>query len=96
MSQPSAPQGPENNQEDTRPFVAPCRTIAPFAPLRWLAKGWADFRAAPRVSFVYGTLMVLLSYAITLATWQFGNMGLYMSVGGKQIQISIQVHIKQK
>lgn len=66
--------------EDTRPFVAPCRQIAPSAPLRWLGKGWQDFLAAPRVSLVYGLIMLLLSYLITGAAWVFGNMGLYLAL----------------
>lgn len=66
--------------EDTRPFVAPCRSIQTTAPLRWLRKGWRDFRAAPRVSLIYGLIMLALSYLITGAAWAFGNMGLYLSL----------------
>lgn len=66
--------------EDTRPFVAPCRTIDRTAPLRWLRKGWRDFCAAPRVSLIYGLIMVVLSYLITGAALTFGNMGLYLSL----------------
>ncbi|MDF1724555.1 MAG: DUF2189 domain-containing protein [Alcanivorax sp.] len=72
----------DNNhqEEDTRPFVAPCHSIAPSAPLRWLRKGWQDFRAAPGPSLIYGFIMVGLSYLITAATWWFGNMGLYLGL----------------
>ncbi|MEQ3636940.1 DUF2189 domain-containing protein [Alcanivorax sp.] len=69
-----------HQQEDTRPFVAPCRTIDNAAPLRWLHKGWTDFLAAPGASLVYGAIMVLVSYLITAAAWWFGNMGLYLGL----------------
>ena len=71
---------PNGLPEDTRPFVAPCRHIEPLAPVRWLKKGWRDFRAAPVPSLVYGLVMVAMSYAITAATWWFGNMGLYLAL----------------
>ena len=71
---------PPNQEEDTRPFVAPCHTVDTRAPLRWLRKGWQDFRAAPGPSLVYGGIMVVISYLISAATWWFGNMGLYLGL----------------
>ncbi|MED5431716.1 MAG: DUF2189 domain-containing protein [Pseudomonadota bacterium] len=72
---------PEDQQdEDARPFVAPCVTIEPLAPLRWLRAGWQDFRAAPGASLIYGLIMVSLSYLMTVAAWWFGNMGLYLGL----------------
>lgn len=66
--------------EDTRPFVASCRPIETTAPLRWLRKGWRDFRTAPGVSLIYGLIMLVLSYLITAAAFAFGNMGLYLAL----------------
>lgn len=65
---------------DELPFVAPCRRLAPRAPLRWIRLGWADLKAAPRQSLSYGALMVVISYLITAATWRFGNVGLYLGL----------------
>lgn len=65
---------------DERPFAAPCRKLAPGAPLHWLAAGWRDLKAAPRQSLAYGVLMVGISYLITAATWRFGNVGLYLGL----------------
>jgi uncharacterized membrane protein len=62
------------------PFVAPCRDLTPAAPWRWLRKGWADLRAAPRQSLGFGLLTVLLSWLVSLAAWRFGNMGLYLGL----------------
>lgn len=47
------------------PFAAPCRSLRAGAPLDWLRRGWADFRAAPRQSLGYGIAIVLLSWAVT-------------------------------
>ena len=57
--------------EDSResaplPFVAPCRTLEPLAPLRWLALGWQDFHRAWRPSLAYG---VLMAAAMALVCW---------------------------
>jgi uncharacterized membrane protein len=68
---------PDNNEQ---PFVAPCRQLAPYAPLGWLALGWQDIRQAPRQSLGYGLIMVMISYLITWLTWRFGNLGLYLGL----------------
>jgi len=47
------------------PFVAPCRRLAPGAPLRWVGKGWADLRRAPRQSLGYGVAIAALSWMVT-------------------------------
>ena len=43
------------------PFVAPCRSIAPGAPLRWLRLGLGDLRAAPAQSLAYGLGILAIS-----------------------------------
>ncbi len=55
------------------PFVAPCRTLTPGAPLQWLALGWQDFRRAPGVSLLYGGVLVALCYAMAFLTWRLGG-----------------------
>jgi uncharacterized membrane protein len=62
------------------PFVAPCRRLAPTAPVEWLRLGWQDFRRAPRVSLIYGGFVVLLSYALALLTWNLGGYVLILSL----------------
>ncbi|QTR47420.1 DUF2189 domain-containing protein [Thiothrix litoralis] len=56
-----------------RPFVAPCRQLTPTAPLRWLKQGWQDFKQAPLLSMVYGSLFMLASWVIALWSWQVGS-----------------------
>src|SRR5512135_958268 len=69
MSEDAVP-GPE---EPALPFVAPCRSLAPLAPLGWLRRGWYDMWAAPRQSLTYGVLVVGLSFALALVTVEFGG-----------------------
>ena len=64
---------------DTRPFVAPCRDLSPAEPLRWLALGWGDFRATPRVSVVYGLFVFLASAALGWLAWTLGGFVLLLS-----------------
>lgn len=62
------------------PMLAPCRQVTAGAPLRWLAQGWADLKAAPRQSLAFGLIMVALSYLISGAAWVWGNLGLYLGL----------------
>lgn len=55
------------------PFVAPCRTLTPGAPLQWLTLGWRDFQHAPGVSLLYGGFMVALCYALAFLAWKLGG-----------------------
>lgn len=55
------------------PFVAPCRTLEPWAPLGWVRRGCSDLWAAPRQSLTYGAIVVLLSWALAYVTIRFGS-----------------------
>lgn len=65
---------------DELPFTAPCRSLTASEPIAWLRLGWTDLKSAPRQSLSYGALMLVLSHAITAATWLFGNLGLYLGL----------------
>ena len=62
------------------PFVAPCRALPAGAALDWIRLGWNDLRRAPRQSLTYGAVMVSMSYLITVFTWWWGNLGLYLGL----------------
>lgn len=66
--------------EQELPFVAPCKTLSVKAPLNWLRRGWQDVLRAPRQSIGYGLIMVAISYLISLMTWRYGNLGLYLGL----------------
>ena len=44
----------------------PVRAVPAGAPFRWLAAGWADFRAAPVPSMFYGACFALMGWLIAL------------------------------
>ncbi len=62
------------------PFVAPCRQLDWRAPLRWLQLGWRDLRRAPKQSLSYGLILLLLSYAISLIAYRFGNFPMLLAL----------------
>lgn len=68
-----------HRQTDTRSFVVSCRDLSPTDPFRWLALGWRDFRAAPRVSLVYGLFVFLASAALAWLAWTLGGFVLLLS-----------------
>jgi uncharacterized membrane protein len=65
------------NSPDTAPellpFVAPCRVVAPFAPLRWLRLGWRDLAAAPAQSLAIGAGITVLSALVCGIALRFGT-----------------------
>ena len=70
----------EGKDPNALPFVAPCQLLAVDAPFRWLAMAWQDIKQAPRASLAHGFLLCLLSYAVTAATFWWGNVGLYLGL----------------
>lgn len=65
---------------DELPFVAPCRELDSSAPFRWLRLGWQDMRRAPKQSLIYGGVVLLLSYVISLIAYEFGNIYLLLAM----------------
>ena len=57
----------------TLPFVAPCRVLAPSAPLTWLRLAARDFAASPRQSLTYGLVVACLGWMLAYVTYRFGG-----------------------
>jgi uncharacterized membrane protein len=64
---------PSLNADPTQPATAPRASTFPpvnridvAAPLRWLAAGWRDLRAAPAASVFYGAAFALMGWLIYL------------------------------
>ena len=74
--------------EAAMPFVAPCRALATTAPLGWLRKGWHDMWVSPRQSLTYGSIVVLLSFALAFITIEFGGYWQLLSLVSGFILIS--------
>ncbi len=58
---------------DEMPFAAPCRTLSPLAPFRWLRRGFRDLVAAPQQSLVYGGAVAFLTGIVTALAWYQGS-----------------------
>lgn len=70
----------EPGGEESLPFVAPCRELAPAAPFRWVALGWQDIRRAPGPSLAYGLLVVGISWLVSLLAFQLGRFVLVLAM----------------
>ena len=66
----------------TMPFVAPCRSLSPFAAIRWIRLGIADYRRAPRQSFVYGIAMAVIMAVLSLGAWLYGSIWFMLAMLG--------------
>ena len=58
---------------DELPFVAPCRTLSPWAPFRWLRLGVSDLMRAPQQSLAYGLAVALMIGIVCLLAWFRGS-----------------------
>lgn len=67
---------PQTQSRDDRPFVVPCVRLSPGAPWRWLGLGWRDFMRAPRLSLVFGVVIMLVSVAVSVLAWSLGRFAL--------------------
>ncbi len=56
--------------------------VAFDAPWGWLARGWGDLWAAPRVSLAYGAVFASLSIGLTLGLMAGGLESLVLAIGG--------------
>lgn len=63
----------KESEEAIKPFVSPSHKLKATAPLRWLKKGWEDFRHAPGYSLAYGIIMTLASVFITYWSFRVGS-----------------------
>ncbi|UXH80460.1 DUF2189 domain-containing protein [Roseateles amylovorans] len=59
---PAAPPG--SDPEAPRPWLPPLRPLRMADPWRWLAAGWRDFRRAPGIGLVFGTLFAVMGWAL--------------------------------
>ena len=68
--------------KETMPFVAPCRTLSPLAPFRWLRLGVDDLRRAPRESLLYGLIMASIMAVVSVIAWVYGTHWLMLAMLG--------------
>ncbi|MDM7456569.1 MAG: DUF2189 domain-containing protein [Tepidimonas sp.] len=63
---PSEAHRPDAEAERESVFSLPLASLRPGDPLRWLARGWRDFLACPRIGLFYGACFALMGQAL----WQ--------------------------
>lgn len=64
---------PTGVNRDEMAFVAPCRKLSPWAPLRWVRKGIGDLMQAPQQSMAYGLSVALMIGIVCLLAWFRGS-----------------------
>lgn len=62
-----------NNDDDALPFVAPCRTLRPFASFGWIRMGVDDFLHAPREALLVGSTMAVIIALVSVSAWLYGT-----------------------
>lgn len=65
--------GTAGKKIDERAFVAPCRRVPWNRAFTWLALGWNDYRAVPRISRNYGLFVFFVSAAVAALAWYAGG-----------------------
>jgi uncharacterized membrane protein len=58
---------------DRQTLIAPCRDLSGGAPFRWLAAGWRDYWAVPKISIGYGIGVFLISAVLSWLAWLHGG-----------------------
>lgn len=72
--------GQAQEHEPQRPMLVPCQRLPLAAPLTWLRLGWRDLRRAPRLTMIFGLVIVLVSALISALAWQLGRFALLATV----------------
>jgi uncharacterized membrane protein len=58
------------------PFVADCRTLPYSAAFGWLRAGWKDLCKVPRITLIYGLVIFIVSWGVSLFAWWLGQFAL--------------------
>ena len=69
-------------ERDETQFVAPCRKLSPWAPLRWLRLGVADLLETPQESLLYGLAVTLIIAIVCLTAWLKGSVWIMLAMLG--------------
>lgn len=67
---------PQGAPAEERPFAVPCATLGAGAPLRWLRRGWRDYRRAPGLSLLFGGIVMAVSLGVSALAWWLGRFAL--------------------
>lgn len=56
--------------------------VSPERPWEWLARGWADLRAAPTVGLGYGAIFAAIGLAVLALMWAWDVFELFLPLAG--------------
>lgn len=56
--------------------MVPCADLALDAPWRWLRLGWQDLKRAPRLTLIFGCVILLVSVLVSWMAWSLGRFAL--------------------
>ncbi|HPO25502.1 MAG TPA: DUF2189 domain-containing protein, partial [Arenimonas sp.] len=58
------------------PFVADCQKLPYTAAFGWLQAGWKDLCRVPRITLIYGLLIFIVSWGVSVFAWWLGKFAL--------------------
>lgn len=65
---------------DHQTLIAPCRELSLTDPFRWLAAGWGDYWAVPKIAIGYGVAVFLVSLLLSWLAWLYGGWVLLLTL----------------
>jgi len=65
---------------DRQTLIAPCRDLRVTDPFRWLALGWRDYWAVPRIAVIYGLFVFAVSAFLSWLAWRSGGWVLLLTL----------------
>ncbi len=80
MSEPPSPSREPGVAADRQTLIAPCRDLSIADPFRWLAAGWRDYWAGPRIALAYGFAVFVVSAAVSAVAWVYGGWVLLLTL----------------
>lgn len=65
-----------NEETNQLPFVTECNQLSWRDPFQWLALGWSDLKRVWPTSLIYGLIIFIVSWGVTLFAWWLGQFAL--------------------
>jgi uncharacterized membrane protein len=80
MTEPTSNREKPGVAADRQTLIAPCRELSLKSPFRWLAAGWRDYWAVPKISIGYGLAIFLVSALLSWLAWLHGGWVLLLTL----------------
>ncbi len=80
MAEPTPDRREPGVAADRQTLIAPCRNLTLKSPFRWLAAGWRDYWAVPKISIGYGVGVFVISALLSWLAWLHGGWVLLLTL----------------